>query len=45
MNALRISIIKAVLINNFKMKMEAPVALDPNNDDPGYLLGQTVRCA
>jgi len=39
-NALRVSIVKAVLINNFKMKKEAPVALDPNNDDPGYLLGR-----
>lgn len=40
MNGLRIALVKAVLIRNFDMKKEAPVALDPNNDDPGYLLGR-----
>lgn len=37
-NALRVAILKSVLIRNFKM--EVPVALDPKNDDPGYLLGR-----
>lgn len=37
-NALRVAMLKAVLIRNFRM--EAPVALDPENDDPGYLLGR-----
>ncbi|QGM98094.1 type I-C CRISPR-associated protein Cas8c/Csd1 [Methylocystis parvus] len=39
-NALRVSIIKAVLVNNFEMKQEAPVALDPENSNPAYLLGR-----
>ncbi|MGJ0393557.1 MAG: type I-C CRISPR-associated protein Cas8c/Csd1 [Methylocystis sp.] len=37
-NARRVAMLKAVLIRNFRM--EAPVALDPENDDPGYLLGR-----
>lgn len=37
-NALRSGILKAVLIRNFKM--EAPVALDPENTNKGYLLGR-----
>lgn len=39
-NALRIALIKAVLVRNFNMTKEAPVSLDPGNDDPGYLLGR-----
>jgi CRISPR-associated protein Csd1 len=39
-NALRVALVKALLIRNFNMKKEAPVALDPGNDDPGYLLGR-----
>ena len=35
---LRVSMLKAVLIRNFNQ--EAPVALDPNNRDKGYLLGR-----
>ena len=38
-NAHRISILKAVLIRNFKSK-EAPVALDPENTNPAYHLGR-----
>ena len=37
-NALRAGILKALLIRNFKM--EAPVALDPENRNRGYLLGR-----
>lgn len=37
-NALRAGILKAILIRNFKM--EAPVALDPDNNNRGYLLGR-----
>ncbi|MCY1667793.1 type I-C CRISPR-associated protein Cas8c/Csd1 [Rhizobium sp. SL86] len=37
-NALRAGILKALLIRNFKM--EAPVALDPDNTNRGYLLGR-----
>ncbi|AMM84767.1 type I-C CRISPR-associated protein Cas8c/Csd1 [Martelella sp. AD-3] len=38
-NALRVGILKALLIRNFNMK-EVPVALDPENGDRGYLLGR-----
>jgi CRISPR-associated protein Csd1 len=37
-NALRVSIIKSVLIQNFKM--EVPVSLDRANMNPAYLLGR-----
>jgi len=37
-NALRVSILKAVVQRNFKR--EAPVALDPDNTNRGYLLGR-----
>lgn len=37
-NALRIGILKALLVRNFKM--EAPVGLDETNDNKGYLLGR-----
>lgn len=37
-NALRVAILKSVLIRNFKV--EAPVSLDPNFKDPGYVLGR-----
>jgi CRISPR-associated protein Csd1 len=37
-NALRVAILKSVLNRNFSM--EAPVSLDPDNKDPGYLLGR-----
>ncbi|OIR02081.1 CRISPR-associated protein (Cas_Csd1) [mine drainage metagenome] len=38
-SALRVALLKAVLIRNFGHK-EAPVALDPDNTDKGYLLGR-----
>ena len=38
-NALRAGILKALLIRNFKSK-EASVALDPTNQNKGYLLGR-----
>lgn len=37
-NALRVAILKAVLVTR-EMK-EVPVSLDPENKDPGYLLGR-----
>ena len=37
-NALRVGILKSILIQNFNM--EAPVSLDPSNREPGYLLGR-----
>jgi CRISPR-associated protein Csd1 len=37
---LRIAILKAVLVRNFNMAKEAPVALDPRNTNKGYLLGR-----
>lgn len=36
--AARVSILKALLRRNFKR--EAPVALDPNNENKGYILGR-----
>lgn len=39
-NALRVSLLKALLIRNFNMEKEAPVALDPENRNKGYLLGR-----
>src|SRR5690606_6595009 len=40
-NGLRAGMLKAVLMRNFKMtKKEAPVALDPENTNRGYLLGR-----
>ena len=38
-NALRVAILKSVLIRNFNMK-ETPVSLDPGFKDSGYLLGR-----
>ena len=38
LNALRVAMLKSLLIRNFERK--APVALDPDYDDPGYLLGR-----
>lgn len=38
-NALRVAILKSVLIRNFNVK-ETPVSLDPDFKDPGYLLGR-----
>lgn len=38
-NGLRIGLLRAVLIRNFACK-EAPVALDPDNTNKGYLLGR-----
>ncbi len=37
-NALRVGILKSILIKNFNM--EVPVSLDLENKDPGYLLGR-----
>ncbi len=39
-NALRVSILRAVLVRNFNLAKEAPVALDPDNMNKGYLLGR-----
>jgi CRISPR-associated protein Csd1 len=37
-NALRVAILKSILIKNFKM--EVPVSLDPECEESGYLLGR-----
>lgn len=37
-NAQRVAILKSVLVRNFRV--EAPVSLDPDFKDPGYLLGR-----
>ncbi len=37
-NALRVAILKALIIRNFRR--EAPVSLDPENTNKGYLLGR-----
>jgi CRISPR-associated protein Csd1 len=37
-NALRVAILKALVVRNFKR--EAPVSLDPENTNKGYLLGR-----
>jgi len=39
-NAFRIAILKALVIRNFKNEKEAPVSLDPENRNKGYLLGR-----
>ncbi|SFZ86883.1 CRISPR-associated protein, Csd1 family [Devosia enhydra] len=39
-NALRVGLLRAVLRRNFNMEKEAPVALDPDNRNKGYLLGR-----
>ena len=39
-NAIRVAILKSILIRNFNMTKEASVSLDPENRDQGYLLGR-----
>jgi CRISPR-associated protein Csd1 len=39
-NALRVAMMRAVLVRNFNLEKEAPVAFDPDNDNKGYLLGR-----
>lgn len=39
-NALRAGILKALLVRNFGMEKEAPVAIDLENTNKGYLLGR-----
>jgi CRISPR-associated protein Csd1 len=39
-NGLRVGLLKALLRRNFNMEKEAPVALDPDNRNKGYLLGR-----
>jgi CRISPR-associated protein Csd1 len=38
-NALRVAILKSILIKNFKVE-DAPVSFDPDFKEPGYLLGR-----
>ncbi len=39
-NAMRVAILKALVIRNFRNEKEAPVSLDPENINKGYLLGR-----
>lgn len=39
-NAFRVGVLRALLRRNFNMEKEAPVALDPENRNKGYLLGR-----
>jgi CRISPR-associated protein Csd1 len=39
-NALRVAVLKALVIRNFKNEKEAPVSLDLDNTNKGYLLGR-----
>lgn len=39
-NSYRAAIIRAVLVRNFGLEKEAPMALDPQNENPAYLLGR-----
>ena len=39
-NALRVGMLRALLVRNFGMVKEAPVALDVENTNKGYLLGR-----
>jgi CRISPR-associated protein Csd1 len=39
-NVRRASILKSVIVRNFKLEKEAPVALDTENTNKGYLLGR-----
>ncbi|MCF1503199.1 type I-C CRISPR-associated protein Cas8c/Csd1 [Afifella sp. H1R] len=39
-NARRASMLKAILVRNFRKEKEAPVALDPDNPDRAYQLGR-----
>jgi CRISPR-associated protein Csd1 len=39
-NALRVAMLKATLLTTASAKREVPVSLDPQNNDPGYLLGR-----
>lgn len=39
-NALRVAMLKSILIKNFGMEKEAPVSLDLTNKESGYLLGR-----
>jgi CRISPR-associated protein Csd1 len=39
-NGLRVALLKAVLIRDQTMGKEVPVSLDPENKEPGYLLGR-----
>lgn len=39
-NALRVALLKALVIRNFKNEKEAPVSLNPENTNKGYLLGR-----
>ena len=39
-NALRVAILKSLVVRNFKNEKEATVSLDPENTNKGYLLGR-----